>query len=59
MLYMQECRDIIVSLNIETSEKPWKLIKVIPFHSIIFYLSTTKSTTFTPKSLSVWLLCFL
>ena len=32
MFYMQECRDIIVSLNTEILEKPWKSIKVTPFH---------------------------
>ena len=26
MFYIQECRDIVVSLNFEISEKPWKLI---------------------------------
>ena len=31
MPYIQECRDIIVSLNFEILEKPWKSIKVTLF----------------------------
>ena len=34
MFYIQECRDIIVSLNTEILEKTWKSIKVTPFHGI-------------------------
>ena len=30
---IKDCRDIIVSLNIEMFEKPWKSIKVTQFHS--------------------------
>ena len=30
MFYIQEYRDIIVSLNTEILEKPWKSIKVTP-----------------------------
>ena len=42
MFYMQECRDIIVSLNTEILEKPWKSIKVITlFHSWPFTLLLT------------------
>ena len=33
MFYRQKCRDIIVSLNIKILKKPWKSIKVTPFHS--------------------------
>ena len=33
MFYLQECKYIIVSLNTEILEKPWKFIKVTPFHS--------------------------
>ena len=32
MFYIQECRDIIPSLNTEILEKPWKSIKVTLFH---------------------------
>ena len=31
MFYIKECRDIILSLNIEILDKPWKSIKVNPF----------------------------
>ena len=44
MFYIQESRDITVSLNTEILEKPWKSIKVTPFHKMARWIE------YQPKS---------
>ena len=49
MFYIQECRDIVVSVNIENLEKPLKSIKVTPFYGNAF-ISYIFAINYSPLS---------